>query len=42
MAREATETICCKPETKRLVKERKKDGETYDLWLRKQLGVVER
>jgi len=38
--REATAEICLKPETKRLIKERKKNGETYDLWLRRvALGV---
>jgi len=39
MAREATETIPIKPETKQLIQERKKDGKTYDLWMREQIGV---
>jgi hypothetical protein len=40
MGREATAEICCKPETKRLIKEEKPDGETYDRWLRRvALGV---
>jgi hypothetical protein len=39
MAREATETIPLKPETKQLIKERKKDGKTFDLWVRERMGV---
>ena len=39
MAREATETIPLKPETKQLIQERKKDGKTYDLWVRERMGV---
>lgn len=38
MGREATETICCKPRTKELVKQDKRDGETFDLWLRRKIG----
>lgn len=41
MGREATKTIPLKPETKELLRERKKDGETFDLWVRRQLGVEE-
>ena len=41
MAREATETIPLKPETKELIRERKPDGWTYDYWLQRQLGIVE-
>lgn len=41
MAREATAELYVKPETKQLVKEAKNDGETYDLWVRRQLGVVD-
>ena len=39
MARRATETIPLTPETKQLIKERKKDGKTYDLWVRELMGV---
>jgi len=39
MARQATETIPLKPETKDLINERKKDGKTYDLWIREVMGV---
>jgi len=39
MVREATETIPLKPETKQLVQEHKKDGKTYDLWMRELMGV---
>jgi hypothetical protein len=39
MARESTAEIYCKPETKQLIKERKRDGETYDLYLRRIMGV---
>lgn len=39
MGRQATETIPLKPETKQLLKERKKEGKTFDLWVREQLGV---
>jgi len=35
----ATETVPIKPETKQLIQERKKDGKTYDLWMREQMGV---
>lgn len=35
----ATETIPLTPETKQLIKERKKDGKTYDLWVRELMGV---
>jgi hypothetical protein len=41
MARQATETLHVTPETKRLVLERKPDGMTQDLWVRKQLGVAD-
>jgi hypothetical protein len=41
MARQATETVPCKPETKRLIDEDKPDGWTYDYWLRTKLGVVQ-
>ena len=36
MPRRATETIPLTPETKELVKERKRDGETFDLWIRRE------
>jgi len=39
MARQATETLPLKPETKQLVDEDKPDGWTYDYWVRYQLGV---
>jgi hypothetical protein len=39
MSREATETIPLKPETKQLIRERKKDGKTYDLWMREKMGL---
>jgi hypothetical protein len=39
MARNATETIPLTPETKQLIQERKKDGKTYDLWVREQIGI---
>lgn len=39
MAREATETIPLKPDTKQLLREDKRDGETFDLWVRRKLGV---
>jgi len=42
MGRNATETIPLTPETKELVKERKKDGKTYDLWLREMMGAEDR
>lgn len=42
MPREVTARIPCKPETKRLIDERKPDGVTFDYWLRTQaLGVEE-
>lgn len=42
MGREATETIPLKPKTKNLIREDKRDGETFDLWLRrKALGIEE-
>lgn len=34
MAREATDELYVKPETKQLVQEAKPDGMTYDLWVR--------
>lgn len=39
MAREATATIPLKPETKQLIQKRKKDGKTYDLWMREQMNL---
>ena len=32
----ATERLPLRPETKRLIDEEKDDGETYDLWIRRQ------
>jgi len=42
MARKATETIPLRPETKDLIKERKPDGETFDLWVRREALGIER
>lgn len=39
MPRRATETIPLTPETKRVLKDEKPDGKTYDLWVREQLGL---
>jgi len=42
MGRQATETIPLTPETKKLLKEQKADGVTFDYWVREQLGAGER
>lgn len=39
MARQATERVPVKPDTKELLDERKPDGWTYDDYLRRLMGV---
>ena len=41
MARQATETIPLRPETKKVINERKPEGWTYDHWARVQLGIAD-
>jgi len=42
MGRKATAELCVRPETKKLAKERKPEGETWDRWIRRAaLGVDE-
>jgi hypothetical protein len=40
MGRQATSELCVTPETKKLCKEAKPEGVTWDYWIRKEaLGV---
>jgi hypothetical protein len=41
MARQATETIPLRPETKKMIQEQKPDGWTYDYWARVKMGMAD-